>query len=81
MQILTTTQQALCIVKSFPYIPEQPRLVETVAALHDEPPISLLTQSRGIDDFEHHIAWQQVVDYLHSLRGSNMQVHVPLIVM
>lgn len=81
MQILTTTQQALCIVKGFPYIPEQPRLVETVAALHDEAPVSLLTQSRGIDDFEHHIGWQRVVDYLHKLSGSNVQVHVPLVVM
>lgn len=78
MQILTMTQQALCVVKGFPYMPEQPRLIETIAALHDEPPISHLTQSQGVDDFEHHIGWQQIVDYLRRLNGDNIQVYVPM---
>lgn len=78
VQILTTTQQALNIVKAFPYMPEQARMVEVIAALHSEAPIAVLTQSEDIDDFDHHVNWQQVVDYLGTIDTDNIHVRVPL---
>ena len=72
------TQQALSVVKAFPYIAEQARIIEIIAALHGEPSISVLTQARGDDDFEHHVNWQQVVAYLGTIGVDNIHLHVAL---
>lgn len=79
LQILTIKQQAVGVVKAFPYIPEQPRLFEALAALHNAQPIRLLTQGSGGDSAEQHANWQQVVAYLGGVTHTNLHMHVPIL--
>ncbi|DBA99138.1 TPA: hypothetical protein ACH3X3_011763 [Trebouxia sp. C0006] len=76
--VLTLTQQALYAVNSFPYIPDTMRLFEALAAISNAAPVGVLTQAVG-DDFEHSIAWQEVVNYLRNITQANVHLHVPLI--
>ena len=78
LQILTVLQQATCVVKGFPYIPDKPKAFEVVAALRGEFPILALSQPPEIEDFEHHTNWQLVVNYLKILTKENLDKHVPL---
>lgn len=78
VQILTTRQQALCIVKAFPYTPDKLRLLEELAIMRQEAPISVLTQPGDIDDYEHYANWQQIVHLLQVLTKENLHVHVPV---
>ena len=78
LQILTIKQQAVGVVKAFPYIPEQPRLVEVLADLQSEEPISNLTQNTGLDNAEYDAHWQQVVRYLEGVSADNLHLHVKL---
>ncbi|KAL0018369.1 hypothetical protein WJX77_003606 [Trebouxia sp. C0004] len=63
--ILTDTQQAACIVRAFPYISEDLRLLEALAAQRNEVPVSALTHAAGLSDFDHEINWLQVPIYLN----------------
>ena len=78
VQILTLMQQAVCIVKGFPYIPDKPRILEILAHQRSEMPILVLSQPLGIDDFEHHINWQLVVNYLRMITKENLHLYLPL---
>ena len=71
-------QQATCVVKGFPYIPDKPKAFEVVAALRGELPILALSQPPEIEDFEHHTNWQLVVNYLKIITKENLDTHVPL---
>ena len=79
MQVLTIKQQAVGVVKAFPYIPEQPRLFEALAALHNEQPIRVLTQAANVDNAQHHDNWRGVVAYLGRVTGANLHEHVPIL--
>ena len=72
-------QQTVGIVKAFPYIPVKPRVLEVLAASRNEPPTAFLTQSQGLDDFEHNTNWQAVVNYLKNITADNLHLHVPLV--
>ena len=63
-------------MKAFPYIPEQPRLIEALADFHSEEPISNLTQAAGLDDAEYHACWRQVSRYLEGVSADNLHLHV-----
>lgn len=54
------------------------RLFEALAAISNAAPVGVLTQAVG-DDFEHSIAWQEVVNYLRNITQANVHLHVPLI--
>jgi len=77
LQVLTLTQQALYTVNSFPYIPDTMRLFEALAATSNAAPVGALTQA--VDDFEHSITWQEIVNYLKNITQANIHLHVPLI--
>ena len=79
VQILTLTQQAVCVVKGFPYIADKVRSLGVLAAMQQEPPSTALTQQPGVDDFEHHTNWQQIVNYLRMVTKENLHLHVPLV--
>ncbi|KAL0055425.1 hypothetical protein WJX82_000314 [Trebouxia sp. C0006] len=76
--ILTLMQQAVCIVKGFPYIPDKPRILEILAHQRSEMPIVVLSQPLGVDDFEHHTNWQLVVNYLRMITKENLHLYLPL---
>ncbi len=78
VQILTLMQQAVCIVKGFPYIPDKPRILEILAHQRSEMPIVVLSQPLGVDDFEHHTNWQLVVNYLRMITKENLHLYLPL---
>lgn len=69
-------QQALCAVTGFPYIADKARAMEVAAAMRGEPSTILLAQPMDQDDFEHHISWQRVVNYLKTITRDNVHVHV-----
>ena len=77
LQVLTMMQQALSVVKGFPYIADKARALEVAAAMRGEPSTILLAQPMGQDDFEHHISWQRVVNYLKTITRDNVHMHVP----
>ena len=77
VQVLTVMQQALCVVKGFPYIADTARTLEVLAGTRREPPSILLTQPLGQDDFEHKTTWQRVVNYLKAVNKDNLHLHVP----
>ena len=77
LQVLTMMQQALCVMKGFPYIADKTRALEVLAALRGEPPTVLLAQPTDQDDFEHHTSWQRVVNYLKTVTRDNVHWHVP----
>lgn len=54
-------QQALCVVKAFPYLPGNLRLLQASAAMQHEPDIRTLTQPGHVDDYGHFTRWQQLV--------------------
>ncbi len=54
------------------------RLFEALAATSNAAPVGVLTQAVS-DDFEHSIAWQQVVNYLKNITQANVHLHGPLI--
>lgn len=60
-------------------MPEQTRMIELIAALHREAPIAVLTQSGGVDDFDHHVNWQQIIEYLRMIDAENVHVHIPFL--
>ena len=53
-------------------------MIGSIAALHGEPSISVLTRTHGDDDFEHHVNWQQVVAYLGTIGVDKIHLHVAL---
>lgn len=71
-------QQAVCIVKGFPYIPDKSRILEILAHQRSEMPILVLSHPLGIDDFEHHTNWQLVVNYLKMITKENLHLYLPL---
>ena len=78
VQILTLMQQAVCIVKGFPYIPDKPKILEVLAQQRSEMPILVLSQPLGVDDFEHHTSWQLVGNYLRMITKENLHLYLPL---
>ena len=78
MQILTGTQQAKCVALAFPYIADEPRTFEVLAAQRNEASLTTLTQPAGLDDFEHNFNWLQVASYLRSVTPGKLHDHVPL---
>lgn len=78
LQILTYMQQATCITMAFPYIADEPRILEVLAAQRNETPLSMLTQPAGLDDFELDSSWLQVASYLSSVTQDKLDEHVPL---
>ena len=78
LQILTDTQQAACIVRAFPYISEDLRLFEVLAAQRNEVPVSTLTHAAGLSDFDHEINWLQVPIYLNKVTSDRFHEHVEL---
>ena len=80
LQILTGEQKALSLVKAFPYIADEPRLFETLAAQRNAAPLAVLTQPSGPDDLEYNTNWLQVAVYLRSISRQNLVNHVPFIV-
>ena len=78
LQILTTKQQALCVVKAFPYSPDKLRMLEVLAARRKEPPGGVLAQPGGFDDFGHHGNWQQLVNHVKGVIKENMHLYIPL---
>ena len=79
LQILTARQQAVCIAKAFPYIADDPRTFELIAARRLEVPLSVLTQPPGLDDFEHNTNWSRVANYLKTVTKSNLHEHNQLV--
>ena len=78
LQIYTLMQQAMSIVKPFPYVVEKPVIFELLAAELNEPSAWQLMQPAGLDDLEHNARWQQVVNYLQTLTTELVDIHVPL---
>ena len=72
-------QQALCVVKAFPFSPDKLRILEALASMRNEPSISELMQPNRLDDFEHYANWQQIVHLLQTVTQSNLHLHVPLV--
>ena len=81
MQIQTSKQHAITIVHSYPQIPEKGRILEALASQRGEPPKEALMQSAGMDSLQHAANWQQVVEYLQDVHASNLNQHVPLVVL
>lgn len=69
-------QQALCVVKGLPYTADKARALEVLASMRGEPSTILLAQPTDQDDFEHHISWQRVVNYLKSVTRDNVHMHI-----
>jgi hypothetical protein len=78
LQILTTKQQALCVVKAYPYSPDKLRMLEALAARRKEPPGCVLAQPGKLDDFGHHGNWQRLVNHVMGVTKENMHLYVPL---
>ena len=66
------------MVKAFPFTPDKLRLLEALAAMRHEPPISQLTQPGVTDDLEHYACWQQVVHLLQSLTKQSLHLDLPV---
>ncbi len=81
MQILTCRQHATAIVHSHPQHPEKGRMMETLASQRGEPPQEELMQPAGMDSLQHAANWQQVVEYLQDVNASNLNQHVPFVVL
>lgn len=79
MQIQTTSQHAIGIVHSYPWIPEKGRILEVMAAQMGEPSSEVLMQPNGLDDLQHAANWQEIEDYLVTVNMTNLQFHVPLV--
>ena len=67
-------------MKAFPYIADEPRLFEVLAAQRNEVPLAALTQPSGPDDLEYNTNWLQVAVYLRSINRQNLIDYVPFIV-
>ena len=78
LQILTTKQQALCVVKAFPYSPDKLRMLEALAARRKEPPRCVLAYPGDLDDFGHHGIWQRLVNHMKGVTKENMHMYIPL---
>ena len=61
---------------AFPYIADEPRILETLAAQRNETPLSMLTQPAGLDDFELESSWVQIASYLSSVTQDKLDEHV-----
>ncbi len=78
LQILTTKQQALCVVKALPYSPDNLRMLEALATRRKEPPGWVLAQPGDLDDFGHHGNWQRLVNHVKGVTKENMHLYIPL---
>jgi len=78
LQILTYMQQATCITMAYPYIADEPSILETLAAQRNKTPLSMLTQPAGLDGFELESSWLQIASYLSSVTQDKLDEHVPL---
>ena len=79
LQIYTLTQQAMSMVKAFPYIAEKPQIFKILAAERGEPAAMELMQPAGQNNLEHNARWQQIVQYLTTVTAENLDLHVPII--
>lgn len=79
MQIPTLVQQAMSMVKPFPYIAEKPRIFELLAMQRGEPSAEQLMQPAGLDNIQHNARWQRIVNYLATVTDNNLDLHVPII--
>ena len=77
LQVLTMMQQALCVVKGFPYVADKARVLEMLASMREEPSTMLRAQPEDQDDFGHHISWQRVVNYLKTINRDDVHMHIP----
>lgn len=78
MQIPTLVQQAMSMVKPFPYIAEKPRIFELMAMERREPSAEQLMQTAGLNNVEHNARWQHIVRYLTTITDKNLDLHVPI---
>ena len=79
LQILTVTQQAVYMVHAYPYIADDVRVLEVLAAQRNEVPMSSLTHAGGLSDFQHETNWLQVPFYLQLVTLDRLHQHVPLV--
>jgi len=56
-------------------------MMETLASQRGEPPQEELMQPAGMDSLQHAANWQQVVEYLQDVNASNLNQHVPFVVL
>ena len=78
VQILTTQQQALSVIRALPYSPDKLCMMEVLAARRKEPPGGVLAQPGDLDDFGHHGNWQQLVNHVKAVTRANLHVCLPL---
>ena len=79
VQIYTLTQQAMSMVKAFPYVAEKPQIFDVMAAERGELSARGLMQPAGLDNIEHNAKWQQIVQYLATVTADNLDLHVPIV--
>ena len=78
VQILTTQQQALSVIRALPYSPDKLRMMEVLAARRKEPPRCVLAHPGDLDDFGHHGNWQQLVNHVKAVTRANLHVCLPV---
>ncbi|DBA86532.1 hypothetical protein WJX79_003462 [Trebouxia sp. C0005] len=78
--IYTLIQQAMSMVKAFPYVAEKPQIFDVMAAERGELSARELMQPAGLDNIEHNAKWQQMVQYLATVTADNLDLHVPIVI-
>ena len=63
---------------AYPYIADEPSILETLAAQRNKTPLSMLTQPARLDGFELESSWVQIASYLSSVTQDKLDEHVPL---
>lgn len=79
MQLQSSVQQAVAVVRQYPFAVDINQLLEGLAHEAKEPEPVKLMQPSGLDYLQHAANWEVVLQYVENIDASGLHHHVPFV--
>ena len=79
MQIQTSQQLAVSVVRQHPRAFNINILLERLAQQHKQPAPEELMEAADVDDLQHSANWEMVVQYVKNIGAEGLHGHTPLL--
>lgn len=76
MQVQSSLQQAVSVLRQYPYVMDINLLLEGLAKGAGEPEPAMLMQPSGVDDLQLVANWEPVVQYVEKINADGMHHHL-----
>ena len=78
VQLHTSSQLAVIIVHTHPWVPCKHHLLEELARQQQQAPVAQILESAETDSIEHSADWEEIMTYLQTITPENLHQYVPL---